>query len=440
MDADVLVIGAGAAGLAAARALARRSFRVVILEARDRTGGRAWSASWERPGPLAELGAEFIHGPAPETRSLIHAAGLAIADVGGDGWLCDKGGDLVPEADDLRWGRRIFEDTPALPADESVAQFLQRYEKSPATCASASLARAFVENFDAADPAIASVRGIADELHSGVDDEVARPKDGYRPMFDWLRDACAAAGVQMRESMYVRTIAWQRGSVTAETIGERGKALTFTARAAIVTLPVGVLQHRGETAVTFAPALPGSKREALSKIAMGHAVKVVLRFRTAFWRHIHDGRYAGAAFFRCGDKPFPTYWTQLPLKNDLVIAWAGGPKAAVLEALSNAERIELALGGFGDLFGERERARNDFEQGLTHDWSSDQFAFGAYSYLLVGGGSARAALAAPIDSTLFFAGEATATDGQGGTVNGALHTGERAAGEVAAALGTSRDR
>jgi monoamine oxidase len=131
---------------------------------------------------------------------------------------------------------------------------------------------------------------------------------------------------------------------------------------------------------------------------------------------------------------FPTFWTQLPVRSDLVIAWSGGPRAAKLIAIPNEELIESGRDSFGDLFGDRKLAREEFEDGLMHDWSGDRFALGAYSYVLVGGSGARAALSAPLEETLFFAGEATSTGGQGGTVNGALETGKRAAAEVANAL------
>ena len=103
--------------------------------------------------------------------------------------------------------------------------------------------------------------------------------------------------------------------------------------------------------------------------------------------------------------------------------------------LSRAETIDRAVRGFGALFGEVDLARAELAGAATHDWSADPYARGAYSYVRVGGIGARAALAAAVDRTLFFCGEATSTDGQGGTVNGAFETGERAAREVAAALG-----
>jgi monoamine oxidase len=222
-------------------------------------------------------------------------------------------------------------------------------------------------------------------------------------------------------------------SVDAQTVS--GESLTLRARAAIVTLPIGVLRHRGdESEVIFDPELPEPKRAALEKIEMGHVVKVVLRFRTAFWERIGDGRYKDGAFFRGAGQSFGAYWTQYPVRSELVVAWAGGPKAVVLGRLSHEDIVERALAGFGALFDEAALARAEFEEGLMHDWDRDPFARGAYSYVAVGGENARLAFAQPLGDTLFFAGEATSNDGQGGTVNGALETGERAAREVASAL------
>ena len=156
---------------------------------------------------------------------------------------------------------------------------------------------------------------------------------------------------------------------------------------------------------------------------MGHVVKVALWFRTAFWEGLREGRYRDSAFFRSPGLPFAAYWVQVPIRSELVVAWAGGPRATALHGLAPDEIIARALDGFVVLFGEPELARTEFESGVTHDWSRDPFARGAYSYIAAGGGDARAVLAAPVDDTLFFAGEATSNDGQGGTVNGALETG-----------------
>jgi monoamine oxidase len=437
VDADVVVVGAGAAGLAAARRLAGHSLRVIVLEARERAGGRAWSRQMTRTVLPAELGAEFIHGPAQETLALLREAGLASIDTGGDSWVSDETGDLQPNDDEFSSAASIFERACSTSEDESVEHFLQRFERDDALRNIARQARTFVEGFDAADPAIASARSIAEEWRSGVDSSTARPLGGYAPMFDHLRAACERAGVHIQFSTIVRRISWPRGTVAVEVKSHGVQARTIRARAAIVTLPAGVLRHRGdETEVIFDPELPAAKTDALRSIEMGHAVKVILCFRSAFWERIRDGRYRDAAFFR-GEGPCSAYWTQVPVRGELVSAWTGGPKTAALSGFSEAELIELARDGFGATLGEAALAREEFVGGATHDWCRDPFARGAYSYIAVGGTEPRSTFAAPIDDTLFFAGEATSSDGQGGTVNGALETGERAAREVAASLGAT---
>src|SRR5207245_9371324 len=124
----------------------------------------------------------------------------------------------------------------------------------------------------------------------------------------------------------------------------------------------------------------------------------------------------------CERQPFVTNWRQLPVRSTLGVAWVGGPKAVALSGIAEAELIERALNGFGALLNEPELAREEFEGGLTHDWGRDAFARGAYSYVAVGGGNARAALSSPVDDTMFCAGEATSTDDQDGTGNGRLET------------------
>ena len=438
MDADVIVIGAGAAGLAAARRLAARALRVIVVEARERVGGRAWSRQVARSAVPAELGAEFIHGPAPQTKALLREIGMAAIDTGGGSWMFTDG-DLRPRSDDDSVNAAsILKRASALNDDESVDRFLRRIESGGTAPEGVQTARSFAEGFDAVDPAIGSAQSIAAELQSGVDSVTARPLGGYKPMFEHLRSACAAAGVQTYFSTRVQRISWRRGDVRIEA-ESRGMAVrTLHARAVVVTLPVGVLRHTGdESEIVFDPALPVAKLDALDKLAMGQVARVVLSFKTAFWERIRDGRYRDAAFFRGTEQAFAVYWTQLPVRTEHIVAWAGGPKATALGGLSADSLIDRALEGFGTLLNEATCVRKEFEGAAMHDWGRDPFARGAYSYVLVGGADARAGLAAPVDEALFFAGEATSGDGQGGTVNGALETGDRAAHEAATALGVT---
>lgn len=434
VDADVIVIGAGAAGLAAARRLAERSLKVIVIEARDRFGGRAWSRRIAHAAVPAEVGAEFIHGGAAHTMALLREAGTATIDTGGESWtLAD--GELRLNDDDFMAAASIFSGVSLLDEDESVDRFLQRFEGDRAMRPKVQAARAFAEGFDAVDPSLASTRSIAGERHSGVDSMTQRPLGGYQPMFDYLRSMCDDAGVHFYLSTRVLRISWRRRDVSVAVRANDADARTLHARAAIVTLPVGVLRHGGdESQIVFDPELPAAKREALHYLEMGSVVKVVLSFRTAFWEQVRNGLYHDAGFFRPANHPFAVYWTQMPVRTRLIVAWAGGPKATALGGLSQHDLILHALSGFASLFGQPALAREHFDGAVVHDWNGDPFSRGAYSYVAVGGGDARASLATPIDDALFFAGEATAADGEGGTVNGALKTGERAAREAATSL------
>jgi monoamine oxidase len=433
MDADVIVLGAGAAGLAAARALAAASLRVVVVEARDRIGGRVMSHPTPRATTPAELGAEYIHGPAPETMALLRTAGAAAVDVNGDGWI-SVNGRLEPLNDRFVAAAAIFEQSLDRP-DETIDAFLARFAADATMRDTVIAARAFAEGFDAVDPAIASVRAVALEIASGVDSISARAIGGYPVIFRTLNDGCTAAGVTTLLSTAVRRVAWGPDGVTVEAVRANAATVTLRAHAAVVTLPVGVLQHRGDaTSVTFEPALPAVKLAALGNIAMGDVVKVMLRFRTAVWEEVEDGRYRDGGFFRAENERFPAYWTQYPIRSELIAAWAGGPRATAMAGLSEAEIVESALDGFAAMFGDPQRIRAAFEEGTMHDWIHDPFARGAYSYVIAGGGDARVELATPIENRLYFAGEATMNDGEGGTVNGALVSGERAAREILAVL------
>jgi monoamine oxidase len=341
---------------------------------------------------------------------------------------------LQPSTDDFT-SNDVFERVRSLPEDESVDAFLRRFDNDPALRVEALRARTFVEGFEAADPAIASARAIADELSSGVDATVTRPLGSYAPLFGYLATRCETAGIDLRLATTVEQIVWQPGSVTIAARARSGGVSTVRARCAVITVPVGVLQQAGgATPLSFVPPLPAAKEAAIGGLAMGHVVRVTLAFRSPFWERLEEGRYRDAAFFRCDGGAFNAFWTQVPQRERSIVAWAGGPRASALGNASVRARIELARDEFGALFGERDLARAEFEDGVTHDWAADPLACGAYSYVKTHGATARANLGVPIDATLFFAGEACATDGQGGTVSGAFETGQRAARQAAGAL------
>lgn len=412
---EVIVIGAGAAGLAAAEALALAGRSVLVLEARERIGGRVWTRRMPGLGLAVELGAEFVHGDAAVTYRLLKKAGMPTLASGrvqryaAGGRL--RAVDSFKQAQLAMQDRRLLES-----ADLSFDEFLARQRRLPAL--TRTFARLMVQGFDAADPARASARAIAEEWGEGgaLGGSQPRPRDGYGPMLDWLAQRLIEHGGRLRMQSVVREVRWKRGRV--EVLGD---SFRFTARRAVVTLPLGVLQSG---AVRFSPGL--EKQKALERLASGPVIKAALRFPSAFW----ESRAPGAAFFHAPRAAFPTFWTPLPARVPLLIAWAGGPKAEMISGM--ADVVGAILKSLKSVFDTSESP----DQVLVQNWQDDPFARGAYSYVLVDGQGAREDLAAPLAGTLFFAGEATSSE-DSGTVAGALASGQRAAREVLACRLTS---
>ena len=407
---EVIVIGAGAAGLAAAEALTRAGRSVLVLEARSRVGGRVWTRSMPGLDVPIELGAEFIHGAARATFSLLSKAGMETVASGRAQRYAD-GGRLRP-VDSFALAQKAMQDTSLLQdRDLSFAAYLARQRLGDKT---RTFARLMVQGFDAADPSLASASAIAEEWGGGdaLLGSQPRPRRGYGPLLDWLARRVVARGTRLRMQSVVAEIRWRRGRVQV-----RGEGFAFCAAKAICTLPLGVLQSR---AVRFDPGL--KKQEPLRLLASGPVIKAALRFPAAFW----EKRQRGVAFFHSPGAPFPTFWTPLPARAPLLIAWAGGPKAERLAGLPTGKLTARMLASLRTVFGKVEEP----DQVHVHDWQADPLARGAYSYVLVNGNGARALLAQSLEDTLYFAGEATNLEGEAGTVSGALQSGRRAAREV----------
>jgi monoamine oxidase len=427
---DVIVIGAGAAGLACALELSRAGRTALVLEARDRIGGRIWTRS--EPGlPLPiELGAEFVHGAPESTFGLMRRYGVAAVDTQGPHWTCRRGrlalrGDLFRQVHAaVRRNRARLRGR-----DLSFQEFISRIRPAQLPRDARALALALVEGFDAADPARVSARSIVEEWVGGeaLDAPQFRPLGGYGALLAPMAAALEQGGTTLQMNSVVREVRWQKGGVEVEGV-RLGESFRVRARRAIVTLPLGVLQLAPGTpgAVRFDPALAG-KEKALRQLASGPVLKVVLRFAEPFWERAARCGCRDAAFFHVPDEAFPTFWTALPVRVPMLVAWAGGPKAARLAGTGRDEVVKAAISSLRSAFGAGLARRSRLESASLHDWQQDPFARGAYSYVAAGGGAARRALAKPLLGTLFFAGEATDHRGEAGTVAGALQSGRAAA-------------
>lgn len=409
MKTDVLVLGAGVAGLAAARELERRGVSTLVLEARARIGGRVHTlhdAAWPHP---IELGAEFLHG-LPRRLRLPGRFSLRVREADGQHWAVTNGRrHRADDATEAAFGLLGEMKGPEMTA----AAFLRRHR---APTMAREFARSFVEGFYAADPRSVSTRFLARESEGS--DEVSgerlfRPTRGYDALPGVL-----ARGLTILESMSVTHVAWRPGHVTVRARDALGAKQEFTARAAIVTLPLGVL-NSGEVRFSPVPHLLARAR----KLTVGNIVKFVFRFREPFWERT---RLRDFTFLHTIEERVPVWWRPRPFTSPVLVGWAAGPKARRFSGKEPLAQARLALRSLERSFGMEELSRLIADWRVI-DWGADPFARGGYLVVPVQRVPVLEALEAPVDRTLFFAGEHTHASGHAGTVHGALQTGRRAA-------------
>jgi monoamine oxidase len=410
MGERVVIVGAGAAGLAAACELASAGLQPLVLEGRARVGGRIHTLSTSDGAPV-ELGAEFLHGLAPVVERFICEHHLAKRQVSDDHWRVREGAfEKLPNFWDTL--AEVFDRIPKNGDDKPYADFVAKVRGVDEP--TKALANDFVEGFHAANVRDISVRSIAqaEEASEAVEGtKQFRFVAGYGEMVRAMHARAVAGGARILLNHAVSRVEWRRGNVRVT--GRAGDELfQFDANCAVITLPVGVLQAGS---VVFDPRLPQHER-AVASVAMGNVVKMNLILRPGLWPEEKHG------FIHLATEQFPTWWRN----GRVVTAWVGGPKAEAHD--SALATINSAMDSLSQIFGRD--ARPFVESAQFHNWRNDPFAYGAYSYVPVGGLNARKVLAQGVERTLFFAGEATAQPGFQGTVHGAVESGLRAAREV----------
>ncbi len=426
---DVLVIGAGVAGLNAGRLLAQAGRRVAILEARNRIGGRIWTRpvsldNSQRLGSV-ELGAEFVHGLPTETWSLIEEAALRTYEVDGSSLRFD-GSRLITA--DIQQGsaERVLEEMrqwigkQPMASDLSFIDYLKGRTLDPLTARAASN---YVEGFNAADQNRISVAALAKQQAAEdaiATDRLFRVEAGYAALPGFLAERFVAAGGELMLDAPVKRISWKRGAVTVEVASKQ-----YHADRALITVPLGVLQ--AET-IEFVPR-PAAVLFHANRLAMGPVVKVVLVFKSKFWSE-------DLSFLLAPTEVPPTWWTPMPNQAPTLTGWVGGPKAEGLLRLVTAQGdagalLDQCLATLAKIF---TRSLADIRRMLLswhmHDWQSDDYARGAYSYVPVGALDAPEKMSQPVEDTLYFAGEHTDRAGHWGTVHAALATGVTAGRQV----------
>ncbi|AWM35511.1 flavin monoamine oxidase family protein [Hymenobacter nivis] len=416
---DVLIIGAGAAGLLAARELARAGRRVCIVEAQDRIGGRVHTLGPPGFTQPIEAGAEFMHGEVPLTRALLAEAGMAWEEADGESYLVQDG-QLQAQANYFAPLPPLLEKLQALTQDIPLADFLTREFPGPQHAALRAFATQFAEGYDAADAQRVSAWAMRDEWVAGGAQGSLRPAGGYGPLLHWLAAQAQAAGVLLHLAAPVREIRWQPGQVEAVTAA----GATYRARQVLCTVPLGVWQQGPQQAgyLGFVPEV-AAHRAAAAQLGFGSVIKIVLEFRTLFW---HE-RLPEMEFL-LSDAAVPTWWSQLPATTPQLTGWLAGPAAQRLAGAPDEAVLQLALASLAPLLAvSLEALQGQLCASYVRNWGREPHTYGAYSYATVGARAAQAALATPVADTLFFAGEGAYSGPFAGTVEAALVSGQDAA-------------
>ncbi len=344
-DCDVLIVGAGMAGLTAFHDLSRQGVSVLCLEARDRIGGRILTI--EDPySPLPiELGPEFIHGRPPETWELVRNANLAVYDCE-ENAAHIRNGKADEHSDAWEQVNKVTEEMKAVAgsgADPSFFEFIQQVEQPQSV---KELAISYVEGFNAAHKERISVASLAQDAHAAeqIDgDRNFRIVNGYKSVLKYLVQTCRTNDSGLRLNTVVTDIHWTSGHARIDARSTLTGAVTqIGARRVIITVPLGVLKAPATAAgsIRFDP-VPTSFITALETLDFGHVTRLVFRFREAWWEDHQD--LADAGFWLSGEKFFPTWWTTLPMRTPLLTGWSAGPHTDELLGQPKSVIVSRAL-------------------------------------------------------------------------------------------------
>ena len=421
----VIVIGAGISGLAAARALQDRGYDVVVVEGRDRIGGRILTdTSWK--GTPVDMGASWIHGVRgnPLTTLAGQARTRQVATSYSRSRTYGTSGRVLTRMEESTLSNygsllyRTIERVRMRGGDTSIRQVADELLGQLNSAPEAGSYLNFFLNTELEHDYSGSASALSNNWYDN-DSEYSGGDALLAPGFGVLPDYLAR-DLKIELNQPVRGVDWSRSPVRVLTAGGE-----FTADRVLVTLPLGVLQARS---VSFTPVLPPIVQNAIDKLGMGVLNKCILRFSTVFWPieldwidYIPEKHGEWAEWF--------SY--RRAMNQPVLVGFNAADRGLEIEGLTDGEIVESAMATLRTIYGARVPEPVDYR--ITR-WASDPFARGSYSFNAVGSVPLmRKELARPQSGRLFFAGEAT-DQNYFGTAHGAYLSGQRAAAEIVASF------
>lgn len=421
-SADVIVIGAGVSGLSAAFDLRKAGNSVIVLEGRDRIGGRQWTERKWKDAPM-DMGASWITGvdgnPVTELAQKFNIKTIPSDDESVSIFTQDGEEFSDEEFDELdslykKMMKSIDQKRKNLKKDTSFQFMIEEFMKENELSAKEQkhlwfyICNLIESDYSDDSKELSALYWDADD---GFDGNDAIFPNGYDEIAQNL-----AKGTDIRLNNIVNEISYNEDGVTVKTNQD-----TYKAECAVVTLPLGVLK---KGTVKFHPPLPKRKQEAIQNLKMGLLNKLYLKFPKVFWP-----KKTEQLLFMDDQKKdnldminFYLY-TEVPI----LLFFTYGEDGRNKESLSDKELIDQTMKSLKKIFG------NDIPEPVDYlrtNWQKDEFAYGSYSYIPVGASpDDYDALAESVDDVLFFAGEATTVD-YSGTIHGALISGQDAAEEI----------
>jgi monoamine oxidase len=426
---NVIVIGAGAAGLMTAYTLTKAGNTVKILEARNRIGGRMHTTNDDGFSAPTELGAEFVHGNLPVTLGLLKEAGIGTTHVNFEMWQYNNGAFTQSAEFVERWDD-FLEAVNKLQHDMPLYDFLQQNFSGEEYTTMRAQVENYVAGYDTADIHDVSTFALRDEWNYEDEDAQHRIDGGYVTLANYLAGICHSSGAEILLNTVVDEVVWKENFVTVKTTD----GSVYEANKVIVALPLGVLQlpENAEGRIAFNPPLQ-EQTNAVNEMGFGSIIKILLEFDDAFWESEAvckrlDANLSTMGFLFTYGQHIPTFWTQSPLKSPLITGWLGGPPAFDKKDASNEEILDLAIESLSDAFAiSAEVLKAKLVAWNVTNWTAETFTRGSYAYDTVKSPDARKLLQQPVADTIYFAGEYLYEGPSMGTVEAALTSGKNVA-------------